>query len=95
LLARHLDVRIQAKGTATLSSPVQQILGHRRGFDRARYGGLHRAERAGFGGAQSQAATEPANGEATSRGLAHTVRELARWDVTLKALRVESEASPL
>jgi ABC-type transport system substrate-binding protein len=29
LLARHLDVRIQAKGTATLSSSVQQVLGHR------------------------------------------------------------------
>ena len=29
-LARHLDVRIQAKGTATLSSSVQQVLGHRR-----------------------------------------------------------------
>jgi hypothetical protein len=29
LLARHLDVRIQAKGTATLSSSVQQLLGHR------------------------------------------------------------------
>jgi hypothetical protein len=29
LLDRHLDVRIQAKGTATLSSSVQQILGHR------------------------------------------------------------------
>jgi hypothetical protein len=28
LLARHLDVRIQAKGTATLSSLVQQLLGH-------------------------------------------------------------------
>jgi uncharacterized protein (TIGR00369 family) len=31
LLDRHLDVRIQAKGTATLSSSVQQILGHRLG----------------------------------------------------------------
>jgi len=29
LLARHLDVRIQARGTATLSSSVQQVLGHR------------------------------------------------------------------
>jgi len=29
LLARHLDVHIQAKGTATLSSSIQQVLGHR------------------------------------------------------------------
>jgi transposase len=29
LPARHLDVRIQAKGTATLSSSLQQVLGHR------------------------------------------------------------------
>ena len=30
MLARHLDVRIQAKGTATFSSRVQQTAGHRR-----------------------------------------------------------------
>ena len=32
LLARHLDVRIQAKGTATLSSLVQHVPGHRSFF---------------------------------------------------------------
>ncbi|MFO0255015.1 MAG: transcriptional regulator, partial [Betaproteobacteria bacterium] len=30
LLARHLDARIQAKGTATFISSVQQSSGHRR-----------------------------------------------------------------
>jgi hypothetical protein len=29
LLARHLDARIQAKGTATFISSVQQSSGHR------------------------------------------------------------------
>jgi antitoxin component HigA of HigAB toxin-antitoxin module len=53
------------------------------------------AERARLGGTQPQAATEPSNGQATSRGLAHPLREPARWDVTLKTWCVESGVSPL
>ena len=41
------------------------------------------------GGAQSQAATEPSNGETTPRGRAHPVRRPARGNATPNAFRVE------